>query len=132
MGIEFGKNARKQIVRGDIVASFQYINGEESLCLWRANAVNSPLALKNDGAVVIGLSAAHKYVDDDYLVPQAFKFAQIMGFGSSKFAAHRIATFVQDMLIELVTMKPEPDSIVEKEPMPEVSMHDGRIDVVLH
>jgi hypothetical protein len=130
MGIEFGKNARKQVKRGDLVASFQYVNGEEALCLWRLGAIGSPLALKNDGAVVICLSAAHKYTEDDYLVRQSFEFAKHMGFGESKFAAHRIASFIQDMLIELLTMQPEP---IERAPdSPEVEMVDGGARLVLH
>jgi len=131
MGIEFGKNARKQITRGDMVASFQYVNGEESLCLWRLGALGSPLALRNDGAVVIGLSAAYKYTEDDYLVRQSTKLAKVMGFGRSKFSAYRIASFIQDMLIELLTMQPEPIE-AKPEDKAEVAVRDKHVSLVFH
>jgi hypothetical protein len=131
MGIEFGKNARKQIVRGDMVASFQYVNGEESLCLWRLNTLNSSLALKNYGAVVIGLSSAYKYTDDEYLVAQCRTYAKVMGFGDTAREAHRIATFIQDMLIELCTMKPLPAALEEQDPG-ELAINGNKIDVILH
>jgi hypothetical protein len=131
MGIEFGKNARKQIARGDLVASFQYVNGEEAVVLWRLNTLNSSLALKNYGAVVIGLSCAFKYADDDYLVKQSRTYAKVMGFGDTAREAHKIATFIQDMLIELCTMKPIPESLEEKEPG-EVSIRGNKVDIILH
>lgn len=131
MGIEFGKNARKQVLRGDMVASFEYVNGEEALCLWRAHTMNSPLRLKNSGAAVICLSAAHQYTDDDYLVAQAAKMAVVMGFRGSRGEVHALASFIQDMLIELCTMLPAPiEAPVDR---PTVHVIDGsHVSMELH
>lgn len=132
MGVEFGKHARKQIKRGDMVASFQYVNGEEAFVLWRLGTLNSSLALKNEGCVVICLSAAWKYTDDDYLVAQSRKYAKIMGFGDTSHQAFKIATFIQDMLIELLTMKPMPLELASPNDEIELGIDGNKIDAILH
>jgi hypothetical protein len=132
MGVQFGKDARKQIVRGDVVASFQYVNGEESCVLWRLNTLNNSLLIRQAGCVVIGLSSAWKYTDDAYLVRQAKEYAQVMGFESSKHIVHRIATFIQDMLIELVSMKPMPAELERKQPEAEIALGERGLEIVLH
>lgn len=140
MGIEFGKNARKKGTYGDIVWSLQYVNGEPALCMWRLAAVGSPLAMKNDGACVICLSSAYKYTGETreeigFLVHQGRIFAKIMGFDpDSKFVVHRIVDLIQRMLIELVTMQPEPDSIARKPEaqLESVKVESNRVELVLH
>lgn len=106
MGVLLGDPAkcRAKYTKGDIVISFQYVNGEESMVLF-------PMRKKEGGgAYVVGLSSAWKYTDMQYLVQQAAIAAEIMKMGTEKFTVHRVCDAIIDGLEELVRMKPEPES----------------------
>lgn len=55
---------------------------------------------------VIALSSAYKYADDRYLMDAAMNIAEILGLGQS--AAFKIATVINDGLLELIKMPPKP------------------------
>jgi hypothetical protein len=121
MGIHFGKDARKRGEERGISWTLQYVDGEESICLARTGVVRSKvLSLHGDrkyGVVVIGLRAIYKYTGEtreekEFLVCQAIKFAEIMGFDPhSKFDVFNILTVIDKLIIEVVTMQPEPISM---------------------
>lgn len=95
-----GPKARGVRRHGDIVVGYQYVNDEPALVLWPARPGNRA------GAYVICLSSAWKYVEDGYLIAQAFKACEVMGIFPTKQQVHRIATAIEDNLDELVRMKP--------------------------
>lgn len=123
MSVVLGADARHVITRGELVASFQYVNEEPAVCFYPRyrSAHGRPSA-----AYIICLSSFWKYVEDAYLVQQARIAAKIMGFDeNSKQTVFRIASFMQDMMNDLVAMKPMPDSL---NPGGGVVINDMRID----
>jgi hypothetical protein len=64
------------------------------------------LAAGNYKPCVIALSSAYKYADDEYLMQSAINIAEILGLGQS--AAFKIATIINDGLLELIKMPPKP------------------------
>ena len=98
-----GDKSYKQRVIGDIVCSFQWVNGERAMVLFPKHK----RALTN-GAFVLCDSAAYKYTDVRYLVAQSFAAAKQMGFDDSKFAAHQIADIIIEGLADLIEMPPMP------------------------
>jgi hypothetical protein len=109
LGIAFGKNARCSFLRGDLVCSMQYVNGEEAACFYPAPHARR----KGAAAYVICLSAGWKYANEKYLVQQARVAAEKMHMDQNKSTVKKLADFMSDMLIELYSMKPMPDSIDE-------------------
>jgi len=130
---QFGRGARKTIVRGDIVASFQYLpvlderrqaTGEREPGVIIMRALDVPKANRKEPVpkIIIGLSAAWKYGVDSYAAGKAREYATFLFGDASSFTVHRLHDFLNDMLIELVTMKPErPD---EQGPAPQLSIRD--------
>lgn len=99
-----GPKARAQrVCRGGIVVSQQYVNGEPALVLFASR----PRTLHPSGFVIC-LSAAFKYADDEYLVQQAKIAAEIIGIGTDSYAVWSICRAINDSLVDLVFMKPEP------------------------
>lgn len=104
-----GDRAWKQFVKGDIVVSFHWVNGEPAMCLWPK--VKRTL---HAGAFIICLSAAHKYAKSngdpipDYLIPQAMEAARVMGMDLTRFTVRRIADAIFEHIPDLVRMPPEP------------------------
>lgn len=136
MSILFGENARKTGVYGDIAWSLQYVNGEESLCLARQISLTKAQSNQARPVVVVGLSSAHKYTAANkkelgWLIRACTAYVEYLGFEPSKFIVHRLIDLIQRMLIELVTMKPEPISKVKPKVELE-SIKDGKINLVLH
>lgn len=98
-----GAKARGTRTVGDIIVSRQYVNSEPALVLWPKR----PTA--RAGAFVICLSAAFKYAEDDYLIEQSMKAAEVMGMFPTKQTVYRIADAINSSLDDLVSMKPEPE-----------------------
>lgn len=98
-----GPKARGQRILRGIVVSYQYVNGEPALVLF-------PLRkFPGVGAMIVCLSAAWQYMDDNYLAQSARKGAETMGLGTTKAAIYNVATVINECLEDLVKMKPEPE-----------------------
>jgi hypothetical protein len=104
-----GDNARFQRVTGDIVSSYQYVNGEPAMVLWPKRHG----FMTKRGAYAICLSAAWKYADMSYLVAAAHDAAQTMGFEESRSTTKRIMDIILDGLEDLVRMPPMPQHMHE-------------------
>lgn len=107
MGIMLGGDkARFVRVLGDLTISGQYVNDEPALVLWPSH--------RRDGVtpVVICLSVAFKYNEPAYLVRQSAHFARLMGFSDDPANVHRIAGVINDHLLDLIDMPPEPKELV--------------------
>ncbi len=87
-------------VRGDLKRWFQYVNGEPAMCL----APRSFRVKKN--AYVIGLSAAHKYLDEAYMLRQCGVIIDLFDLGFSTQRLAQIASFITDGFDELVKLAP--------------------------
>ena len=131
-----GKNARFQRVHGDIVASYQYVNGERAMALWPREKKLKP------GAFIVCDSAAWRYDPDQprkdwygkdgklqcgplYLMQQAKAAAFIMQMDTTKATVVRIATIVAEGLQDLVRLPPErPEDSVQhqRKPIGEASL----------
>lgn len=96
-----GPKARGQRIFGDIVVSFQYVNGEPAMTLWSLRSA------QNAGAYVLCLDAAFKYLDQLYLIQQSYTACEVMGMFPTKDAVYKVATIIFDHLEELLRMKPE-------------------------
>jgi len=135
--VTFGENARKQGVYGDIAWSLQYVNAEESLVLTRALALTKANSGEHRPIVVIGLSSAHKYTASNerelrWLIRATKSYAEFLGFEPSKFIVHRLIDLIQKMLIELVVMKPIPQSLLPKQEQVHMEIKGNKVDLVLH
>jgi len=102
-----GDKAWRQFVKGDIVISFHWVNGEPAMCLWpkRQSSLHR-------SAYIICLSAAYKYAKPNgyptpELIPMCIAAARAMGMDSGKDTVRRIADAILDCLPELVKMPPE-------------------------
>lgn len=92
--------AKTRHLKGFII-SFQWVNGEPAMCLLRQ-------FLGTKSAFVICLSAAYKYADIAFLVPQCARIAAHFGMKGERQAAKNIADVILECLEDLVKMKPEP------------------------
>lgn len=129
MGIEFGRNSRKTVTRGDMICSLQYVNEEEACVFWATHRIRSTKAREDKaGAYVIPLSSTWKYANDAYCVQQAQIGADVLGFGShDKSAVKKLASFFQDMIIELLKMKPMPFSMQRSADITDVTVKGNKI-----
>jgi hypothetical protein len=100
---------------GDLGVSFQWVNNEPAMILFRPALSGSP-------GVAICLSAAHRYCDSKtgaptpYLAEKSVEYAAAMGFAGWG-SARKIANVIADSLPDLVNMPPEPDwSKIKKAP----------------
>lgn len=122
-----GPTARKIINRADMTCAFHYVQGEEAACFYskyRRDSGGRPA-----GAYIIPLSSAWQYTEQPYLFTAATKAAEVMGFDPySRGDVYKIMDFIQDMLIELCTMQPAPDSMSERPPL-DVQQDGNRIIV---
>lgn len=103
-----GDRAWKQFVKGDVVISFHWVNGEPAMCLCPKRQSSM-----YRGAYIICLSAAWKYAKNDgyptpELIPKCIEAARVMGMDTTKDTVRRIADAILDCLPELVKMPPEP------------------------
>lgn len=97
-----GPTALRVKRKGDIVISFQHINGEEAMCLYPA------IKKAGSGSYVVCLSAAHKYVEPEYLAQAAVTAAKVMGFEPDRSLLFRIKDIIIENLEDLIRMTPEP------------------------
>lgn len=102
-----GRTARFLRQKGDICASFQYVNDESAMCLFPA------IKRSHSGSFIICESAAHKYTNDYYLIQQAMKAAEVMGMDTTRQTVVRIADCILVWLDDLLMMPPKPDDVVE-------------------
>lgn len=111
-----GAKAWKQNIHGDVVASFQWVNGEPAMCLFPLH----PRTL-NPGAYVLPLESAFKYADaktggpTPYAIRQAATAAEVMGFFPDKFIVTRIVDAFLGGIIDLIEMPPEPTGLNQKD-----------------
>ncbi len=97
-----GKDSYKQVVKGDVVMSLQWINDEPAMVIWPK--VRRTLS---NGAYCICLSSAYKYADNNYLIQQAAICAEYIGLEKSAFAIRNIADVILNHLQDLCEMPPE-------------------------
>lgn len=104
MAVTFGgSTAWKTQKCGDIMRTFQWVNGEPAMVLFPVVA-----RTVQAGAYVICLSAAFKYDDVHYLVRQAAIAAKVMGMDETSYTIHRIGEAIHSGLLDLIVMPPEP------------------------
>lgn len=95
--------------KGDLMISFQHVNGEEAMILYPARP------RMGAGGYCICLSAAWKYADEKGLALGAIRAAEVMGFGRyDRSALFRIKDAILENLPDLVNMKPEPKELAEE------------------
>lgn len=104
MAVTFGGGTAWKTQRvGDVIRSYQWVEGEPSMVLFPAVA-----RTVQAGAYCICLSAAFKYDDVKYLVAQSAIAARVMGMDETSFTIHRIGSTIHDGLHDLIIMPPEP------------------------
>lgn len=126
-----GKNARFQRVHGDVVASYQYINGERAMALW------PKIRKMHSAAFIVCDSAAWRYNPDYprsewlgergellcgplYLMQQAQAAAEVMGMDTTKATVIRIAAIIAEGLQDLSRLPPARPE--EKKPIGEATL----------
>jgi hypothetical protein len=117
-----GPNSRFQRVHGDIVASYQYVNGERAMILW-------PRHRKGVPAFIVCDSAAFKYDDPKYLASQGRKCAEMWGMESSATVWFRVATIIHEGLGDLIRLPPEPVQVVSGPVIGEASLRMNGVEV---
>lgn len=117
MGIILGgPNSRFQRRIGDIMVSYQYLQGERAMALW-------PVYRSGVPAFIVCDSAAWQYDNPKYLAAQARTVANLWGEAPDSRRWFQIAQIIHDGLQDLVRLKPAPD---EKENGPVIG------DATLH
>jgi hypothetical protein len=105
MSLIVGKDARMQRRKGDIVGTFQYVQGEPAI-------IFSPLRPKPGGGVfVICESAIPLYLQDSYVFSKACDIAEAIGMDSTKQTITRICDCINSWLPLLVEMPPQPHEL---------------------
>jgi hypothetical protein len=112
-----GSKAVQTGIRHGIAYAYQYVNEEPALVMW------NPKQPLGSGAFIIGLSSAHKYADDEYLITQSAAAARLMGYSETRYDIMNIAKTIEISIDDLVHMPPEPE-----EKMPAV----GEAEVTLN
>jgi hypothetical protein len=107
-----GPSAWKVRIRGDIAISFQWVNGEPAMVLYK------PHNQLQKGAYAICLSAAYEFVDrndrpTEHLMVAAFNAAIQLGFYPDKSTTTRIMDIVCDYMEDLILMPPEPQQAID-------------------
>lgn len=102
MGVQIGGDKSwKQVIKGDLVGTFTWVNDEPALII-------TPKLASIKGAYIIALSSAYKYTDLNYLVQQSAACAKHIGMDvSSRFVVRRISDLILDNLQDLCEMPPE-------------------------
>lgn len=130
MGIHVGANARKRGEYKGIGWTLQYVEGEEAIVLFKRSVLRSSvLNLQQDkshGVVVIPLRGIHRFAaqtDEEkrFLMDRVTTYAKVMGFDPhSKFDCKAIADLIDKLIIEVVTMQPEPEELA-------IARRDGQL-----
>lgn len=61
---------------------------------------------------VVALSAAYKYNDPRYLARVSWEFLKLLGFAQTPSEGHKIASLIHDHLGDLLTMPPNPTTLI--------------------
>jgi hypothetical protein len=61
---------------------------------------------------VVALSAAYKYNDPRYLARVSWEFLSLLGFAQTPSEGHKVASLIHDHLGDLLTMPPNPTSVI--------------------
>lgn len=117
-----GPNARFRRIHGDIVASYQYVNGERAMVLW-------PRHRKNVPAFIVCDSAAFKYDNPKYLASQARKCAEMWGMAPSSTVWFHVATIIHEGLGDLIRLPPEPPQVVSGPVIGEASLRLNGVEI---
>ena len=105
-GLVVGFNAAAQLRKGDILGTFQYVEGEPAMILTPANP------RPGGGAFVICESAVPRYLGDSYvLVERARRIALAIGMDDTSATVYRIADAILDWIPVLIGMPPKPDEL---------------------
>lgn len=94
-----------------VVVFYEHVNDEPAMILARQ-------VMGEGRSFIIGLSSAHNYTDDYYLMDHARKAAEVLGLGTDKATVINLADAIQDYLGDLVRMPPpgpDPKDQVEAE-----------------
>lgn len=117
MGLMVGGDDAWKVHRtGELVVAFHWVGSggndpEPTMCLYPAHPS------RKAGVVMIGLSAAYKYVDSrsgdptPYLVQQCVPFSEHMGMVITSGTLRKIANTVVDFIPDLLAMPNEPDEL---------------------
>jgi hypothetical protein len=109
-----GPEAR--IVRkvGDLVYSVEHVNGQESLCLWRANKA------PGNGAMILGITVLGNYFDGSTGMPTKMGIERckdalrILGFsGLDSFALRHVLDTIYLAIDEVIKLPPLPPKGVD-------------------
>ncbi|MEF8794428.1 hypothetical protein [Thiohalorhabdus sp.] len=94
-----------------VVVFYEHVNDEPAMILGRQ-------VMGEGRSFIIGLSSAHNYTDDYYLMDQARKAAEVLGLGTDKPTVVNLADAILDYLGDLVRMPPpgpQPQDAAESE-----------------
>ncbi|MCK7581088.1 MAG: hypothetical protein MZV65_39330, partial [Chromatiales bacterium] len=111
---------------GDLVLSYQWLDGEPCLFVYPARA------RRGAGALAVPLASAHQWAGADgypaldHAIPTATRGAQMMGMFPDSWTVRRIVEAVVDGLPDLLEMPPEPPSLAK--PAPSVGEMTIKID----
>jgi hypothetical protein len=123
-----GPDSRRIVHRGEFACSFQYVDEEPTLIFaarYRNNRVPNP------PVIAIPLSQAWKWNEPDYVAQACFACVGILGFEQATYRTVKFAEFVNDMLQDLVEMKPLPESMRQTVEV-EVQNEGDRTRFILH
>lgn len=106
--------------------AFHYINGEPSACFFMP--YKRGVDGRGFGAYVLGLSRAYTVADERAICDIAFRAAKQIGMDPrSRDDLHRIRDFLYSMLVELVSMEPEPAELQAPTPQFDIQREGNRI-----
>lgn len=117
MGVVIGgEKAWLKRQSGDIGIAYHWINEEPAMCLFPVRK-----RIATAGSYIICLSAAFQYAHSnghpnlEYMIPAATEAAETMGFSrQDTFIIKSIIDVICDGLPDLVSMPPEPPSMVDR------------------
>lgn len=82
-----------------VVVFYSHVNDEPAMVLGRQ-------VMGEGRSFIIGLSSAHNYTDDYYLMTMAMKAASQLGLGTDRSTVVELADAIQDYLGDLVHAEP--------------------------
>lgn len=82
-----------------VLVFYEHVNDEPAMILARQ-------VMGQGYSYIIGLSAAHQYTDDHYLMASAHKAAEVLGLGTDRSTVVHLADAILDYLGDLVRMPP--------------------------
>lgn len=106
-----GEKAYQTLVKGDIIVSYQWLDGEPAMFMWPKR----PRVLGNRGAYCMPMNTMHQYLDPKYCAKQAVIAAEYMGMDTTKHTLHRICDIFWESIQELKDMPPESIGLNKKQ-----------------